>query len=213
MPESAYARYLMLPELLRLQHPRSGSQEDDVRASENFFIVVHQSAELLAQQTIIDLEAVVRAGEQSRCDWAGVESRLNRALGLMEFLRHHLTVLEHLPREHFLAFRERLGTASGHQSEQFATIFAVLDGRDDGEPGGGVPAFVTERLAALRQAVHDWRAAHIALVRRMIGDAPGTGGTAGAAWLRSRQVPARPAQESTGPVLSVSHPGRTAAGG
>lgn len=237
MPESAYATYLRLPELLSLQHPRSDSREE-VRASENFFIVVHQSAELLAQQVIDDLGAAVRGSEENPCDWVGVESRLNRAIGLLEFLRQHLTVLEHLPREHFHAFREQLGTASGHQSEQFATIFAML-GRseksrplapifaalgggekpsgpisepgDGGESGGGVPTLVMERLAALQQAVNSWRAAHITLVQRMIGDAPGTGGTAGAAWLQSRMVSP---QDSDSPVpsavSSAGHPHRTA---
>jgi mandelamide amidase len=39
--------------------------------------------------------------------------------------------------------------------------------------------------------VRSWQRAHIALVQRMIGLAPGTGGTAGVAWLRSR-VPSAP---------------------
>ncbi|MEV5646284.1 tryptophan 2,3-dioxygenase family protein [Streptomyces flaveolus] len=236
MPESAYAMYLRLPELLSLQHPRSGSQEE-IRASENFFIVVHQSAELLAQQVIVDLRAVVHASEHNPCDWVSAESRLSRAIGLLRFLRQHLTVLDHLPREHFHAFREKLGTASGHQSEQFAKIFAML-GRseeshhptpmfaalgggenagwsmsepgDGGESGGGVPTLVMERLAALQEAVNSWRAAHITLVQRMLGDAPGTGGTAGAAWLQSRLVSA---QDSDGPVPSADHLHRAAVGG
>jgi len=236
MPESAYAMYLRLPELLSLQHPCSGSQEE-IRASENFFIVVHQSAELLAQQVILDLGAVVRASKKNRCDWVSAESRLSRAIGLLRFLQQHLTVLEHLPREHFHAFRENLGTASGHQSEQFAKIFAMLDRSeeshrptpmftaldggekagwsmsepgDGSESGGGVPTFVMEKLTALQQAVNSWRAAHITLVQRMIGDAPGTGGTVGAAWLQSRLVST---QDSDGPASSASHPYRTAVGG
>jgi tryptophan 2,3-dioxygenase len=233
MPESAYATYLRLPELLSLQHPRSGSPEE-IRASENFFIVVHQSAELLAQQVIVDLGAVADASENNPYDWVSTESRLSRAIGLLRFLRQHLAVLEHLPREHFHAFREKLGTASGHQSEQFAKIFAML-GRikesyhpspvfaafgkgekagmskpgDGVESGGGVPTFILERLAALQQGVNSWRAAHITLVQRMIGNAPGTGGTEGATWLQSCLASS---QDSDGLVLSVGHPHRTADG-
>ncbi|MFG2883235.1 tryptophan 2,3-dioxygenase family protein [Streptomyces sp. NPDC048297] len=193
----------MLPKLLSLQQPRSCGQGEAVRDSEHFFIVVHQSAELLLGQVVGDLIAVARAGERNPCDWAEVESRLTRAVGIAGLLQRHIEVLEHLPREHFHAFRAQLGTATGGQSEQFARIFAMLGrgeptgssepGRDSGGmlegPGGPPPAGVTEGLAALRQAMRRWQVAHIALAERMLGDAPGTGGTAGSAWLRSRLLP------------------------
>jgi tryptophan 2,3-dioxygenase len=50
--------------------------------------------------------------------------------------------------------------------------------RDDGEP-----AQVCERMVDLDEGVMEWRYRHVQMVRRMIGDRRGTGGSAGARYL------------------------------
>ncbi|PRX96123.1 tryptophan 2,3-dioxygenase [Allonocardiopsis opalescens] len=52
--------------------------------------------------------------------------------------------------------------------------------RDDGGP-----AQVAERLVDLDEGVQEWRYRHVKMVERTIGAKPGTGGSAGAGYLRS----------------------------
>ncbi len=52
--------------------------------------------------------------------------------------------------------------------------------RDDGEA-----AAVCERLVDLDEGVQEWRYRHVKMVERTIGDKAGTGGSSGAAYLRS----------------------------
>ena len=52
--------------------------------------------------------------------------------------------------------------------------------RDDGEP-----AQVAERLVDLDEGMQEWRYRHVKMVERTIGSRPGTGGSPGAAYLRS----------------------------
>ncbi|GAB3465660.1 tryptophan 2,3-dioxygenase [Actinophytocola sediminis] len=52
--------------------------------------------------------------------------------------------------------------------------------RDD-----GVAAQICERLVDLDQVVQQWRYRHAKMVQRMIGNLPGTGGSAGVAYLQS----------------------------
>lgn len=60
--------------------------------------------------------------------------------------------------------------------------------------------------ATLGQELRRWQHAHVALVERMIDDEPGTAGSAGAAWLRSRIGPPseREAVPSITPSLGVA---------
>jgi len=52
-----------------------------------------------------------------------------------------------------------------------------------GDDGGA--AQVTERLVDLDEGLQEWRYRHVKMVQRTIGDKPGTGGSSGAAYLRS----------------------------
>lgn len=52
--------------------------------------------------------------------------------------------------------------------------------RDDGGP-----AQIAEHLVDLDEGLQEWRYRHVKMVERTIGDKPGTGGSAGAAYLRS----------------------------
>ena len=74
-------------------------------------------------------------------------------------------------------------------------------GRDFSEPYDGSPAVqdllaqvyradgqeaqVAERLLDLDEGLQEWRYRHVQMVRRTIGDKPGTGGSSGAGYLRS----------------------------
>jgi tryptophan 2,3-dioxygenase len=49
----------------------------------------------------------------------------------------------------------------------------------------GGPAQVCERLIDLDEGLQEWRYRHVKMVERTIGDKPGTGGSSGAAYLRS----------------------------
>jgi tryptophan 2,3-dioxygenase len=49
----------------------------------------------------------------------------------------------------------------------------------------GVAAQVAERLVDLDEGLQEWRYRHVKMVERTIGDRIGTGGSAGAAYLRS----------------------------
>ncbi len=51
------------------------------------------------------------------------------------------------------------------------------------DDGGAVQ--VTERLVDLDEGLQEWRYRHVKMVERTIGDKPGTGGSMGAAYLRS----------------------------
>ncbi|MEV6280235.1 tryptophan 2,3-dioxygenase family protein [Nocardia sp. NPDC051832] len=48
----------------------------------------------------------------------------------------------------------------------------------------GGPAQVAERLVDLDEGLQEWRYRHVMMVRRTIGDKPGTGGSSGAEYLR-----------------------------
>lgn len=195
---NAYADYLRLPALLEQQVPRSAVEDAELWSSEHFFIVVHQSSELLLRQALDDLTAVVRPRGGQGPDWASVEVRIGRAARLMALLRGHLTALWELPREHFHAFRAALGKASGAQSEQFARLLDTVGVGGDSSPvaravvraAGAppqVPVRVREALQQLGSEVRQWQVEHLELVTWMLGeDRRGTGGTSGAAWLRSR---------------------------
>ena len=52
--------------------------------------------------------------------------------------------------------------------------------RDDGGP-----AQVCERMVDLDEGVQEWRYRHVKMVERTIGAQPGTGGSPGAAYLRT----------------------------
>jgi tryptophan 2,3-dioxygenase len=63
-------------------------------------------------------------------------------------------------------------------AEVRAVLLAVY--RDD-----GLHAQLCERLVDLDEGVMEWRYRHVQMVRRMIGDKPGTGGSAGVGYLAS----------------------------
>jgi tryptophan 2,3-dioxygenase len=179
---TSYARYLRLPELLGLQHPRTGDTRSGQWADERFFITVHQSAEVLASQATADLDQAARVTDDGVA--AGVVHRVGAILAMLD---EHLALLEHLDPESFASFRPLLADASGAQSYQFAALFNRIEAPHCAvrPANADVSCELDKALASLKAAVTRWRVRHLLLVERMIGDRPGTDGTDGLAYLRS----------------------------
>jgi tryptophan 2,3-dioxygenase len=237
-----YTSYLALEEILGAQRPKS-DEHDEI-----LFIVVHQVYELWFKQLIHELRYLQRMLEE------GSEARafatFKRILTILKLVVAQLDVIETMTPVQFLAFRERLESASGFQSGQFRELEAILGRRDPGvldayhegsvdyervkaamarpsvydsflrylsQRGYEIPAEILERdvthlvresegvQAALIQAYRDdgepaqlaermvdfdeglmeWRYHHVKMVERTIGERPGTGGSPGAAYLRT----------------------------
>ncbi|MFG2224057.1 tryptophan 2,3-dioxygenase family protein [Streptomyces sp. NPDC048644] len=194
MSESPYADYLRLDALLALQHPRTPAAEAQQWADERLFIVVHQSAELLAGQTLTELRLAARQAGAPGAGGAALAS-VRRAHALLALLTGHLSILDHLETAGFAAFRDLLGEASGCQSTQFSHLFAQICAPDaglplhDGTPADGEADELRVAVRSVQEAVAQWRAQHLLLVERMIGDDAGTAGSSGLAHLRSRAEP------------------------
>jgi len=120
----SYPSYLMLDELLKLQHPKSTPEHDD----ELLFIVVHQASELWFKAILHDLEGLVEAlGNKSA---AAALWRVQRVNALMRIVSAQLSALDALPPQHFAEFRGYLGSSSGSQSVQFRAIEAASGRRE-----------------------------------------------------------------------------------
>jgi 2-polyprenyl-6-methoxyphenol hydroxylase-like FAD-dependent oxidoreductase len=174
-----YSRYLRLNELLSLQQPLTPACGPEVRDSERLFIAVHQASETLLSQALTDLRYVI----ENPCDDETFDRRLDRTIRVVGTLEGHLRLLwETLPRQDFLDFRDRLGTASGNQSRQFHELFA-LTAKLAADAGAGTGT--ARAVHRLRDAVVRWRRTHLEMVEHMIGEAPGTATNSGIGYLAS----------------------------
>jgi tryptophan 2,3-dioxygenase len=195
-----YVSYLALDDLLGAQRPRSDEHD------EMLFIVVHQVYELWFKQILHELARVQQT--LTNGESAHALHSLRRVLTILKVVVAQIDVLETMTPRQFLGFRARLESASGFQSAQFRQIEAVLptlfdsllaylatqgyvvDGDvqrvlvavygDDGDASQ-----VCERLVDLDEGFQEWRYRHVKMVQRTIGDAHGTGGSGGAAYLRT----------------------------
>ncbi len=236
-----YRRYLMIPELLSLQHPRSQPEEHD----EMLFIVIHQVYELWFKVALQELDHAGRLLLQG--EGARAAATLKRLLTILKVLVGQLDILETMTPVEFASFRDRLETASGFQSAQFRELEfalghkreAILRAFPDPEEserlrrrlegpalwdhflhhlaGAGCPIparalrrdtreavtpdpeiqrvlvdvyrtdpalmNLCERLVDLDEGFQEWRYRHLKMVERTIGSKPGTGESAGAAYL------------------------------
>lgn len=201
-----YPGYLCLDTLLSLQRPRVPAEESDrVRSAEHLFIVVHQASELWLAQLLQDLD--LAAGALRRGAWETAVEHVERAADLFPVLRAQLDALDRLPAACFARFRPFLGTASGAQSRQFAALERALGFGPTAGPlatalaeavadagttlpevcrSGGPLRRVVDAMSAVALGYRDWKDGHLAVVRRMLGDLPGTGGTTGARYLAGR---------------------------
>ena len=197
-----YGRYLRIGELLALQRPRSRPPHPE----ELHFIIVHQAIELWMKLLLHDLERIIAALDAA--DWAGALALLGRVNQVMTHVLDQMRTLHTLPPWALEEFRSYLGTASGSQSQQFRELELLSGLRDpaylkalEASYGEMLPdalaarrdqrSLATAHLEAGRRLGLDgierwarWRAEHVALVERSLGDhARGTGGMA-LTWLR-----------------------------
>jgi tryptophan 2,3-dioxygenase len=119
-----YTSYLALEEILGAQRPRS-DEHDEI-----LFIVVHQVYELWFKQLIHELGYLQRMLEEG--NEARASATFKRVLTILKLVVAQLDVIETMTPVQFLAFRERLESASGFQSGQFRELEAILGRRDPG---------------------------------------------------------------------------------
>jgi tryptophan 2,3-dioxygenase len=137
-----YADYLMLPQLLEMQRPRSEPAEHD----EMLFIVIHQVYELWFRLVLHETGKLNR--DLSSNDLYGAIATLKRIRTVWKTAVQQLDILETMTPLSFASFRDRLDTASGFQSTQFREIeFAWGYKRPElARPGATAPD--VERLKA-----------------------------------------------------------------
>ena len=115
-----YAGYLKLNRLLDLQEPKS----DPVEHDELLFIIIHQVYELWFKQVLWELDGIKR--QFSSAELFAAITSFNRLRTIIKTLVGQLDILETMTPVSFVAFRERLETASGFQSVQFRELEFVL---------------------------------------------------------------------------------------
>ncbi len=140
-----YGSYLMVDELLQLQHPKSRPEHPD----ELLFIIVHQSSELWFKVMLHELNTFI-VHLQSGDEMAALTT-MRRVNALMRIVSSQLSALDTLPPQRFAEFRGYLGSASGGQSAQFRAIEAVSGLRDPHfmqvlKEHGEIPAIVQQAL-------------------------------------------------------------------
>lgn len=111
-----YGSYLKVDQLLALQEPQSEGAEHD----EILFITVHQVYELWFKQLLHELNylaTLLDANDVSRC-----LHTLKRVNAIFRTLIQQIEVMETMTPLEFVAFRDRLESASGFQSYQFRCL-------------------------------------------------------------------------------------------
>jgi tryptophan 2,3-dioxygenase len=185
-----YSSYLCLDELLDCQRPATDEHD------EMLFIVIHQVYELWFKQILHEAALLRRRLDDGNA--AGALHTARRIAKILKTIVGQLDILETMTPKQFAAFRPELGTASGFQSEQFRVIERTLGdiyrslltflgdtALDDAYAAEGEQAEVCEALVDIDEGIQEWRYRHVMMVQRIIGARMGTGGSAGADYLRS----------------------------
>ena len=139
-----YSSYLRLPDLLRMQEPRSTPPEHD----EMLFIVIHQTYELWFKLILHEVDKVNRdfAGN----DLYGAIHTWKRLRTILKTLVGQIDILETMTPMSFSSFRNRLDDASGFQSFQFREIEFAF-GYKRASVTGAIPDTGVERATADRR--------------------------------------------------------------
>ncbi len=133
MKPLTYGEYLMVEDLISLQ----ARQSDPPQHDELLFIITHQTYELWFKLLLSEFDAVIvnfqkAAGDPEGRDAVYEAARLlRRCTEVARILVAQFTVLETMLPTHFAAFRNRLGTASGFQSEQFRELEFLCGLKDE----------------------------------------------------------------------------------
>jgi tryptophan 2,3-dioxygenase len=188
----AYWDYLHLDQLLSLQ---GGLEGNDAHLSEDelHFIVVHQVFELWFKLILRELRL---ARDKMAAPWVQEETipyvvhHLRRVNEIFRLAVEQFRVMETLTPQDFLAFRGKLGTASGFQSFQMREIEAIMGLQETQRAAQGhldpiasiqaaarhsaSAAALLERVRQARQEVSLRQALHAWLYRTPIqGSSPG----------------------------------------
>jgi tryptophan 2,3-dioxygenase len=208
-PQLTYGGYLHLGEILSAQHPLAPDEHGPgVRAAEHFFIVTHQAFELWFKQFLLDVHCAAELLPPPGSDPEMALDHLQRAASVLRLLVQQMVLFDHLSPRSFLAFRPYLGSASGSESAQFRDVQRALGLRGQaGSPvhrafhaaldaagaqledvyrnpsAAGVLYRVAEGLVDISEEFWQLCAVHVQIAERTIGQRPGTGGTAGVAYL------------------------------
>lgn len=121
LESTEYGAYLKIPELLSLQSPVTEGAHDEL-----LFIVIHQAYELLFKLILHEAQrarAELDAGEAYRS-----QEPLRRIGMIFDVLDELLSLMESMPVDSFLTFRDPLAPASGGQSWQFRDILDAVAG-------------------------------------------------------------------------------------
>jgi len=121
--DMTYARYLTLDELLSAQRPLSDEHD------EMLFVIIHQTKELWLKQMLHEValaQRLVRAG-----DLTPAYKSLARVSRIQSVMTQSWDILATMTPADYLRFRDRLGTSSGFQSDQFRRFEAALGLKDD----------------------------------------------------------------------------------
>ncbi len=198
-----YSSYLKVPELLELQRPQSVPPHHD----ELLFILVHQTYELWFKELLHDLDAVVanlrKAGEAPH---SHDESEQFREIEFLCGLKDEKMLRYHRPTpEAYASLKRRLEEPSLHdvffgalqamgklapasegatEKERFEARARAVHELYKDEHHHRDWIDVCERLTEFDELVVSWRLRHIQLVERIIGIRMGTGGSAGASYLK-----------------------------
>ncbi len=117
-PQTDYAEYLRIDDLLGLQEPLTPGAHDEL-----LFIVIHQAYELWFKLLLHELASardLLLVGSA-----LAALAPLRRVAAVERVLLEQVSVLETMTPEGFLRFRDPLAPASGFQSSQFREIQAL----------------------------------------------------------------------------------------
>ncbi len=130
-----YTAYLKLDEMFELQQPKTEEQD------ELLFVIVHQVYELWFKQIMHEMAHLQRALEAGNLGRSLADFK--RILTILKTLVAQVDVVETMTPVSFLAFRNRLDSASGFQSAQFRELEfrlgakrpSMLDHHPEDSPG------------------------------------------------------------------------------
>ena len=123
-PWDQYSEYLSLEKILDAQKPLSDAAGAPAH-DEMLFIHFHQICELWFKQILFEMDDIEQRFSRdivAENDMQPILSYLNRIIEILKQLEQMIDVLETMPPQSFIDFREYFGTASGFQSLQFRLI-------------------------------------------------------------------------------------------
>ena len=167
-----YGDYLDLDTLLNSQNTVTSDR------NELMFIVAHQASELWFKVLIQELTGLVNVPFDEHPSYNPI-IRLQRIVKIFEHLNTLWDIIATMLPEEYDRFRNKLGTASGKQSEQYIEVETLLK---------KLPNRWNYKykyfLSNIENAFKKWQFSHMKTVERIIGDDKGTGGTSGVQYLK-----------------------------